>query len=278
MKAAKLASSAHRPKGQEEYQQFLTSDAFPVSSSSSAVFSFKCFNFNSNIMETQPLPLVCKLAAGAVQLAASKRRVEELFQELSVVKHKLSIMEETSRSYFSETQTLAGDKANAEAMAEKFSSELVEAGSKVTNKLTNKSTQRSRHDPRVFGENFSSPTNVSKSDTWKLVAKLLTNLQTKAPNEADMTPEFSVKTSVALRMLASPIQTRCDPGPRRLVFSAVQKHLGPPTLNQIQGHLTNIKMQSKLYTSLNQTGSKNCLPTLHISRWSVKQQSLPLIT
>ena len=34
--AAKMASNAHRPKGQEEYQQFLTSDAFPVSSSPSA--------------------------------------------------------------------------------------------------------------------------------------------------------------------------------------------------------------------------------------------------
>ena len=83
-------------------------------------------------METQPLPLVRKLAAGAVQLAASKRRVEELFQELLVVKHKLSIMEETSRSYFSETQTFAADKANAEAMTEKFSSELLEAQQKCT--------------------------------------------------------------------------------------------------------------------------------------------------
>ena len=34
--AAKPAFNAHRPKEQEEYQQFLTSDAFPVSSSSSA--------------------------------------------------------------------------------------------------------------------------------------------------------------------------------------------------------------------------------------------------
>ena len=58
--------------------------------------------------------------------------MEELFQELSVVKHKLSIMEETSRNYFSETQTLAADKANAEAMAEKFSSELLEAQQKCT--------------------------------------------------------------------------------------------------------------------------------------------------
>ena len=132
-KAAKLASSAHRPKGQEEYQQFLTSDAFPVSSSSSAessasnVSTSAPTSSDSTIMETQPLPLVRKLAAGAVQLAASKRRVE-----LSVVKHKLSIMEETSRGYFSETQTLAADKANAEAMAEKFSSELVEAQQKCT--------------------------------------------------------------------------------------------------------------------------------------------------
>ena len=128
-KAAKLASSAHRPKGQEEYRQFLTSDAFPVSSSSSAessasnVSTSAPASLESTIMETQPLPLVRKLAAGAVQLAASKRRVEELFQELSV---------ETIRSYFSETQTLAADKANAEAMAEKFSSELLEAQQKCT--------------------------------------------------------------------------------------------------------------------------------------------------
>ena len=135
-KALKLASSAHRPKGQEEYQQFLTSDAFPVSSFSSAessasnIFASASTSSDSTELETQPSPLVRKLAAGAVQLAASQRRVEELLQELSVVKHKLSIMEETSRSYFSEMQTLAAEKANADAMADKFSCELLKAQQK----------------------------------------------------------------------------------------------------------------------------------------------------
>ena len=90
MKAAKRAFNAHRPKGQEEYQQFSTLDAFPGSSSSSAessasnVSTSAPTSSDSTIMETQPLPLVHKFAAGAVQLAANKERVEELFQELSV--------------------------------------------------------------------------------------------------------------------------------------------------------------------------------------------------
>lgn len=132
-KNARLQPSAHRPKGSEIYKEFLSSLPFEASSVGSsnadsmptvsvmASTSGPAVNDNFQL-KSQDTGLALKLAEGAKQLAALRRKEEEQSREISEMKFKLTALTEVSQDAFSQLHTMKEEKEELEKVVKQMKS------------------------------------------------------------------------------------------------------------------------------------------------------------